>query len=89
VGGTFKGSEIQVVLFNEHGLVGKTSRHYVIGTTYSWTVPIPTSSQKNCLIKVNGYDEYNRLVSYDRSDKRFKIEVVRLNSPSDGIRLLI
>ena len=57
---------------------------YVMGTTYSWTVPIPTSSQKNCLIKVNGYDEYNRLVSYDRSDKRFKIEVVRLNSPSGG-----
>jgi hypothetical protein len=57
---------------------------YVTGTTYSWTVPIPTSSQKNCLIKVNGYDENNRLVSYDRSDKVFKIEVVRLNSPNGG-----
>jgi hypothetical protein len=57
---------------------------YVTGTTYSWTVPKLTSSKKDCLIKVSGYDEYNRLISYDRSDLPFKIEVVRLNSPNGG-----
>jgi C1A family cysteine protease len=57
---------------------------YVRGATYSWTVPVSSSSKKDCLIKVNGYDEYNRLVSYDRSDQPFKIEIVRLNSPNGG-----
>jgi C1A family cysteine protease len=60
---------------------------YVTGETYSWTVPTLTSSKKDCLIKVNGYDAYNRLVSYDRSDMPFKIEVVRLNSPNGGTAL--
>ena len=57
---------------------------YVTGATYRWGVPTPTSSKKDCLVKVNGYDEYNRLVSYDRSDQPFKIEVVRLTSPNGG-----
>jgi len=68
-----------------NGLSWKTiTTSYVTGTTYNWTVPTVTSSQKNCLIKVNGYDQYNRLVGYDRSDMPFKIEVVRLNSPNGG-----
>jgi hypothetical protein len=68
-----------------NGLSWKTTTtSYVTGTTYNWTVPTVTSSQKNCLIKVNGYDSSGRLVSYDRSDKVFRIEVVRLNSPSGG-----
>jgi len=68
-----------------NGLSWKTiTTSYVTGTTYSWTVPTVTSSQKNCLIKVNGYDSSGRLVSYDRSDKVLQIEVVRLNSPSGG-----
>jgi hypothetical protein len=58
--------------------------NYVTGATYSWAVPTSSSSKKDCLIKVNGYDQYNRLVSYDRSDMPFKIEVVRLNSPNGG-----
>jgi hypothetical protein len=60
---------------------------YVTGTTYSWTVPTVTSSQKNCLIKVNGYTSSGSLVSYDRSDKVFKIEVVMLRAQSgEGLR---
>jgi hypothetical protein len=53
---------------------------YVTGATYNWTVPTVTSSQKNCLIKVNGYNSSGSLVSYDRSDKVFKIEVVMVRA---------
>ena len=53
---------------------------YVTGKSYDWVVPTLSSSKKDCLIKVNGYDQYNRLVSYDRSDQTFRIEVVRSNS---------
>jgi len=53
---------------------------YVTGKSYDWRVPTLSSSKKDCLIKVNGYDVNNRLVSYDRSDQPFRIEVVRSKS---------
>jgi C1A family cysteine protease len=53
---------------------------YVMGKSYDWVVPTLSSSKKDCLIKVNGYDQYNTLVSYDRSDQPFRIEVVRSKS---------
>jgi len=53
---------------------------YVTGYTYNWIVPTVTSSQKNCLIKVNGYTSSGSLISYDRSDKVFKIELVAVRA---------
>jgi len=80
-GAPSKAVKFRLYYSTNNGLSWKTiTTSYVTGTTYSWTVPTFTSSQKNCLIKVNGYDSSGSLVSYDRSDKVFKIEVVMLRT---------
>jgi hypothetical protein len=40
-------------------------------------------NQKNCLVKVIGYDATDVKVGADKSDSVFTIEVVRLTAPSD------
>jgi hypothetical protein len=81
MGSTFNHSQIQVYYSINKGYSWKSvTTSYGNRQSYDWVVPIPSSSKKDCLIKVNGYDQYNRLVGYDRSDQTFKIEVVRSKS---------
>jgi hypothetical protein len=80
-GAPSKAVKFRLYYSTNNGLSWKTiTTSYVTGTTYSWTVPTFTSSQKNCLVKVNGYNSSGSLVSYDRSDKVFRIEVVMLRA---------
>jgi len=82
-GAPSKAVKFRLYYSTNNGLSWKTvTTSYVTGTTYSWTVPTVTSSQKNCLIKVNGYTSSGSLVSYDRSDKVFKLEVVMVRAHS-------
>jgi hypothetical protein len=50
----------------------------------SWAVPIVSQNEKDCLIKVIGYDAGGAMITEDTSDKPFTIEVVRVMSPNGG-----
>jgi len=50
--------------------------------SYDWTVPVPATNKKACLVKVIGYDSQGTVVSSDKSDSSFKIEVVKLTAPN-------
>ena len=55
----------------------------VTGTrSYDWTVPVPAGNRKKCFVKVIGYDSDGTVVSSDRSDSSFKMEVVKLTAPN-------
>jgi len=51
-------------------------------TSYDWAVPVPAGNRKKCFVKVIGYDSDGTVVSSDRSDSSFKIEVVKLTAPN-------
>ena len=53
-------------------------------TSYRWQVPIPTKNQKNCLVKIIGFDSKDRKVGGDQSDAPFTIEVMEITSPNGG-----
>jgi hypothetical protein len=55
---------------------------FVEGTSYDWDVPRPMKNEKNCFIRVCGFDESNKKVGCDRSENPFTVEVVRLISPN-------
>jgi hypothetical protein len=55
---------------------------FVEGTSYDWQVPAPMKNEKNCLIRVCGFNESNERVGCDRSENAFTVEVVRLISPN-------
>ena len=57
---------------------------YVINTSYDWLVPALRGNKKACLIRVIGYDNSNRKVGDDRSDARFRTEVIKLTTPNGG-----
>jgi len=57
-------------------------------TDHEWIVPKVANNKKNCLVKVIGYNAKNVVVSADKSDAPFKIEVVRLGQPNGGESLL-
>jgi len=57
---------------------------FVEGTSYDWQVPTPMKNEKNCLIRVCGFDESNERVGCDRSENPLTVEVVRLISPNGG-----
>jgi hypothetical protein len=59
----------------------------ITDTNYTWTVPTPLNNKSDCLVKVIGYNSANVLVSSDRSDSTFTIEVVKLISPNGGEKL--
>ena len=48
---------------------------FVTGLSYDWTVPTPSKTKKNCLIKVIAYTEEGTKVGADSSDKPFSITV--------------
>jgi hypothetical protein len=56
--------------------------------SYDWTLPVPAGNRKACFVKVIGYDSQGTVVSSDRSDLSFKIEVVRLTAPNTAETLI-
>jgi hypothetical protein len=67
------------------GATWSTIATNLTGTVYpSWTVPTPLGNKRQCLIRVTGFDAGNAVVSSDRSDAGFTIEVVKLTFP-DGV----
>jgi len=56
--------------------------------SYDWTVPVPAGNRKACFVKVIGYDSQGTVVSSDRSDSSFRIEVVRLTAPNTAETLI-
>jgi hypothetical protein len=66
------------------GATWRTIAKNVTGTVYpSWTVPTPNGNKTQSLIRVTGFDADGAVVSKDRSDAGFTIEVVKLIFP-DG-----
>jgi len=59
-------------------------KKYVSGTTYNWTVPIPSANRKTCLVKVIGFRSDGLQIVADKSDSPFTIEVVKVTSPQEG-----
>jgi hypothetical protein len=55
---------------------------FVPGPSYNWTVPTPMGNKKKCLVKLVGYDAFNRKVGSDKSDAPFAIEVINLTYPN-------
>jgi hypothetical protein len=55
---------------------------FATGTSYDWTVPTPLGNKNSCLVKVTGYNVDNVKIGEDRSDKPFRIEVVKLFRPN-------
>ena len=56
----------------------------IVGTTYDWEVPTPTSNEKNCLMKLTAYNASGKKLEADKSDATFTIEVITITSPKDG-----
>jgi hypothetical protein len=50
----------------------------------SWSVPVVSQNEKDCLVKVVGYDAGGAMITEDTSDKPFTIEAVRVTSPNGG-----
>lgn len=57
---------------------------FLSGTSYDWTVPMPSKNTSKCLVKVVGLNDAGKKLGEDRSDGVFTIEVVRLTSPNGG-----
>jgi len=72
-----------LMLSFDNGSTWKLTANNVTGTSYPWTVPKPLANQRECLIKVIGYDASDVKIDSDKSDSTFTIEVVRLTAPSD------
>jgi hypothetical protein len=57
----------------------------VRNTTHPWSVPKTVGNEKECLVKVIGYNgTRTKKIGSDTSDKPFTIEVVKLTSPNGG-----
>jgi hypothetical protein len=50
----------------------------------SWEVPVVTKNEKQCRVKVIGYDSNGVKIGEGTSDKPFTIEVLRITSPNGG-----
>jgi hypothetical protein len=66
----------------DNGLTWALIGNNVMGTSFNWAVPTPVANKKKCLIKVVGYDTFNRKVGSGKSDAPFTIEVVKLMQPN-------
>lgn len=62
----------------------KVTEDFVTGKSYQWPVPKPTKTKTGCFLKVNGYNNSNKVIGTDRSDRPFTIEVVKLTSLNGG-----
>jgi hypothetical protein len=67
-----------------NGISWKLIAEGVTGTGYVWQVPDPQGNRENTLVRVIGYNLFYKKVGRDRSNSRFKIEVIRITSPSVG-----
>jgi hypothetical protein len=61
---------------------------FIMGSSFDWTVPIPSNNKRKCLLKVVGYNEKGKIVGTDKSDVPFGIEVVKLIFPNGGESLV-
>ncbi len=52
--------------------------------SYDWPVPKLTANKTKCRVKVIGYNDKGKKVGVDTSGASFAIEVVKLESPSEG-----
>ena len=58
----------------------------VTGNAYDWTAPAPDMNQRECLMKVIGYDASGMKAGEGISNTTFMIEVIRVITPlNDGI----
>jgi len=51
-------------------------------TDVAWDVPLFKKNKMNCYVKVTAYDNAERVVGYDISDKAFTVEVVSITAPN-------
>jgi hypothetical protein len=56
-----------------NGMTWKTIASGIAGTSYPWSVPIPSKAKTKCKIKVIGYDAFGNKVGQDDSDETFTI----------------
>jgi hypothetical protein len=83
------GAPSQAVTFKlkystDNGATWKTIDSGITDRRYVWDVPVPKKDKKKCRVKVVGYKSGGSKVGADGSYSRFKIEVVRVTSPSGG-----
>jgi hypothetical protein len=64
------------------------SSNYVSGTSYNWTVPVPSNNSTQCFLKVIGYTWNGKPAGTDVSDAPFTIATVRLTAPNGGNSLV-
>ena len=59
---------------------------YVTGTSKNWTIPLVSGSKKNCLVRVQGFNNANTKLGADTSDGPFtiKVEAVKVTVPNGG-----
>ncbi len=57
---------------------------FVNGTSYQWSVPVPSANKTKSLVLVTGYNSKGVKVGEDRCDAPFKVEVLKLSSPDGG-----
>lgn len=53
----------------------------VTGNDFVWRVPLVNSDKRRCLVRVRAYDQTNRWIGVDRSNRRFRITNVVLAAP--------
>jgi hypothetical protein len=51
---------------------------------FAWRVPLQKNNNKNCLIRVTGFNEHGKKVGTDISDRVFTTEVIKLIFPNGG-----
>jgi len=68
----------------DNGKTWKPIDRGIVDTSYEWTVLPPTRNKTRCLVKVIGYDAFDKKVGTDKSNDTFTIEVVKLTYPDGG-----
>jgi len=90
-GSTYKitwGAEASMVKFTlkysmDNAVTWQTIDSNVTGTSYDWSIPVPTSNKNQCLIKVVGYDGNNTKIGTAKSGT-FSIDVMAITAPAAG-----
>jgi hypothetical protein len=84
-GGSAQALKFRLFYTTNRGVTWKRiTEDYVTVKTYSWPVPLPANTRKDCLVKVIGYDNAGKVIGQDQSNKPFTIQVVKLTSPNGG-----
>jgi hypothetical protein len=65
----------------------KLIKDEISGTSYNWTVPSLPANRKACFVKMIAYKASGKKSGQDTSEKPFKIQIVKVDSPEGGDRL--